>query len=574
MARIQINQFTDKFKWLSTEDGKIRNLRTKVTQVLNRLLPSRILSKANIFNLTLDLSQDMTNMMMFYIEDSLTEANIEVAQKESSVRGLATLTGHRATRPISSRGVIRCTFKSGIQLITPKLVLSNIIATNNENQLQYTANIVGGVREVSTSVQSFDLELIEGVLKTVKMVSDGSPLFKVELDDTKAIEQYHMVVTVNNERYTKYDSLYDMGTTTKGYYTKNGYGNQVDVIFGDNVHGSQLAEGDTITIEYRITNGEVGNLTGTETFTLTSGVYDVSGSQFDIGEYIDIKVHSGFQLGSNGESIELTRTLAGYNSRANVLLRPENLKSYLSRLTILSQVDVWTENDDLVFNMLLLPNISQKLKRFSDYLYLKDSDLMLSSGVKSDIKTMINASKRQATSSELVMHDPIFKKYAIFVYIDAIVNDKNELRTEIYDKISSIMLSQTFKDTSITSTRPTVSKSAIVDVLYDMAEIRNISIDIVSEVNENARINGYHDYVIEKQVGSVKQLVTERRTIPANTNPNLGFSELGDMIPLNRKEVPILRGGFKRFVTSTSTVDITKPIYIFYKTTSNTWDEL
>lgn len=574
MSQIQNNQFIDKFKWLKTEDAKINNLRTRVTQVLNRLLPARILSKYNIFNLTLDLSQDFTNMMMVYTENSLIESNLLTAQNESSVRGLAEVTGHKATRPISSRGVLRCTFKPGIQLITPKIILSNTVFLNVVNQLQYTASIVGGVREISTTLSAFDVELIEGQLKTMTYVTNGDPLYKIELDDTNAIENYDIAVTVNGTPYKKYDSLYDMGTTTEGFITKNGFGNQVDIIFGDNVHGKQLSEGDTVTVQYRITNGEAGNLDGNEEFNIISEVYDASGNSIDVSEHISMSIVSGFQLGSNGETVELTKALAGHNSRANVLLRPENLKAYLSRLTMLSQINVWTNDDDLVFNMLLLPNLSNKLKQYSDYLYMTDDDLKLSDSVKTDIKNMINASKRQATSSEVVIHDPVFKRYAMFIYIDAVVNDRDELRNTILDKISEIMVEQTFKETSLVISKPEVSKSAIVDVIYDLPQIRSVSIDTISEVNENARINGYHDYTVTEYVGSVKQTKTVRKDIPSTVNPNIGFTELGNLVPENTREVPVLRSGFKRYVDATTTIDITKPVYIFYKNSNSTWDEL
>lgn len=569
-----INQFTDKFKFLKTEDAKIQTLRTRVTQILNKLIPSRILSKANIFNLTLDLSQDFTNMMMFYIEDSLQESNIAIAQKESSVRGLAAVTGHQATRAISSRGVVRCTLKPGIQLLTPKLVLSNVKAHCQSNNLQYTANIPGDVQEISTSTNSFDLELIEGQLKTVRYIADGSKLFTIELDDTDAIENYDISVTVDNIKFDKYDSLYDMGANTNGYLSKNGYSNQVDIIFGDDIHGKKLDEGSTILVTYRITQGETGNIETTNAiFNIISGIYNANGAEIDATEYLTIKVQSGFHLASNGEDIETTRLLAGFNSRALVFVKPENLKAYLSRLTILSHIDVWSDDDENVFNMLLLPNVMNKFKRYSDYLYAHEASFVLPASTKQDIRHMIDTSRRQATSTEIVMHDPIFRKYAVFVYIDALINDKDSLRSSIEDKISAVMISQTFVDTDMSS-QTIISKSAIVDAIYAMPEIKNLSLDIISEQNESARINQYHDYTIAELIGSARQTRLRRKQIPANVNPNLGFTDLGDLQTDNRITLPILRGGFKRFVDSENTVDIDKPIYIFYKTITGSWDQL
>lgn len=567
-----INQFKDNFKFLTTEGGKIQTLKSQVVSTLNRLLPERVLSKANIFNISLDVVQDISSMLMYYIEDSLNESNILTAQHDSSIRGLADLTGHKATRPISSRGTIKITLLPGTQLLSPRLVFQDTVFISDRN-IKYVLKTNKDFIEHPTNNSELILELIEGVYKTQQFTADGSKLYTVELNDPGVIENYEIEVYINSVKYSKYDNLYAMGADTEGYILNNGIESQVQLIFGDGVHGKLLEEGANIEIKYLVTNGELGNADTTVIFKLVSGLYDTEGSEIEANEYLKIEYNNGFDLGSNGENKELTRNLSGLNSRSLVFARPENLKAYLSRLSILSKVDAWTEEDDLLFNLLVLPRLYNRISTYNEYLTIDTEKLKLNSAEKESIINMINASRRQATSSEIIIHDPIFKRYCLFVYVTLNGADLARIKEDILNNISELMINETFEDVNYQESK-IVPRSSIVNTISNVEGVAQTNINIISEENEVALNNGEYELIETSYVNGAKQTTSRIITLNDGENPNLGFSELGDINVSKRKEVPLLRGGFSKY-NSGSPVLLDKPVYIFYKNTiTNQYEEL
>jgi hypothetical protein len=559
------NQFTDKFKYLADTAAGITGIKTKVTNVLNRLLPNRVLSRANIFNFTIDVTQDLANTVLLHVEDSLVEQNILIAQKESSVRGLATLSGHDAVRPMSSRGIIKVNLHpSIITTAGPRIIFKDAKFKSSENNLVYVATNDQSL-SVNTSDGSILFHVTEGNYESIEYVADGRKLEKISIDTNGAIEHSYIKIWVNGKLYSKADSLYDMKAGGLEFIVKNGIGSQIDVVFGDGVFGRKLNEADHVMIQYLVTSGELGNIEIGSEMTLMSGCYTTDGNALDLNSYASISAHQGFKLGSNGEHIETTRNLAGYNSRAMVFVRPENLKAYLSRLSILSHIDVWTEQDDMIYNVLLLPNIMPKLSTYSSYFMLDESDMKLSLDQKSSIKEFINTSGSQVTSTEIVLKDPEFEKYVAFIYIDAQFIDKHRMKADIQDAIGQIMLESTFLDVDMNA-NGVIAQSKFLDTLIKLPEINQINIDIISERNELARINGFYETTEIEYVGSVKKINKLKKLVQDNENPNLGFTELGGIQPVLKTNIPLMRGGFMKYNGDLDPVLLEKSLYIFYKT--------
>lgn len=566
------NRFTDSFKLLSTAAKSVQNLNIQVTGILNRILPSRILSKTNIFNTAIDVSQDLSTMIMLHVEDSLVENNILIAQKELSVRGLATLTGHNAVRPISSSGVLKIVFNPSIQLVTPTVIIDMLQFKCANNNLTYCTKPLDS-RIVPSNIGTIYVPVQEGSWVSRKFVAEGLKFETLRIDDLQPIDNDNCFVYVNGEKWQAYSSLYDMGSETKGVFVKNGISNQVDICFGDNVHGKVLNEGDAITVEYLTCSGESGNVELNADFKSMSGFYNAEGIQIDISEFATISVESGFQLGSNGEDIERTRQLAGYSSRSLVFARPENIKAFLSRLSVISHIEAWTLEDDMIFYLLVLPNIKWKLSSYRDYLTIPIEQLQLNSRQKASILEAINNSGSQLTSTEIVWKEPVFDKYAVFVYIQSTSINKASIKEQVESNIAEVFLSHTFLDVDMNTTE-LIPQSLLVDAVWSIDDITQVSIDIVNERNELARINKYYDETVVSYVGSVKQTTTRKVEFdPFATNPNLGFDELGGILTGSKERIPLLRGDFSKWNRSSEPVLLQKSIYVFYKTI-NGYEEL
>ena len=552
------NSFRDSFKYLGEAAKNIKTVGSKIQTVLNTYLPGRLLSKANIFNLTSDITQDLSMMVLLHVEDSLVENNIIIAEKELSVRGLATLGGHEAIRPMSSKGTIKIYMLPTAFMKSPLITFQDLVMKCENNGMSYMAlseNIV------LTSSSPTYIDVIEGRWVESEIIATGEKLEIIHFDDVNAIDHYQISISVNSETFTRFDSLYDMKSTSKGFILKNGIGNQVDIVFGDGIHGLKLNEGDVINVKHLITSGELGNIGNFEEakFTVTSGAYDINGNAINLNDDMLMTPERGFVLGSNGENIELTRLVAGYNSRAMVFTRPENLKAFLSRLSIISYVDVWTDLDNSIYQVLMLPNIQSSIYEYRDYLTLVN--LSLNDNQKSSIIEYINTSGSQQTSTELLLVDPVFNKYATFVYVSGNIIDKNSFKVKVENALSKVFLDETFiafdSDGLITQNELIESVMAIGDVIQ-------CNVDVFSEINEIARINGEYIEKTKTSNGSTNSIVDKLVILPPNVNPNLGFDELGG-INTKQKNIPILRGGFLKYDIDGNHMMMDKPIYIFLK---------
>lgn len=566
-------KFRDTFKIFDSVRTNVNNLSSQISKALNSSLPNRILSRANIFNISINVARDLTTMAILQMEDNLIEQNILVAQKETSVRGLSTLAGHNATRALSSKGVIKIKFKRGISNITGSYIVFNGTEFRSiENGLTYV--MVDGKKTVYVNDDDdVFLTITEGEYSKNQYVAIGRALEKVELDDNSAIENGNITVKVDGVPYYQVDSLYDMPKGSKSFITKNGIGNQVDVIFGNDVFGTQLKQGAVVDIKYLITNGEDGNVSTESTFEIDSGVYGSDGTPVSINDHMNISISNGFQLGSNGEHIETTRLMAGMTSRAMVFVRPENLQAYLSRLTILSYVNVWSDPDDLVLKMLLLPNLKNKLNTYSEYFSLGVEDMKLSKGQQTAILDYINTSGSQVTTTEFQFVEPTFEKYAIFLYINGDFPDKRQVRNRIHEVVAQYMLEKTFLSNVVFDEHIIPSSEIINRLVENVDEIKEVNINIISENNESAKINGFY-YKTETIVsGSANKNKLVKHSIKEGENPNIGFNELGSIQPTNKKAIPILSKGFHIYNQSGEFV-VEKPIYIFRKNINGHYEEL
>lgn len=568
--------FKDKFKFLRDTYTNIGTFSRGIREYIDGKIPDRYRSIANIFNLTIDVTQDISTLHLLRQENAENELNIFTAQNEGNIRGLSQLSGHNPTLPISSRGTVRVSISSiGLQEFGRQVVLEpNAILRSLESGLEYSLEREESIR-IDTSAPYIFLPIVEGRRKTQTFIVDeddnsvGDKLYTINLDDSKNIENYVLKVYVNNELWTKVDSLRDMISNQKAYIKRVGYGNQIDIFFGNGISGKRVVSGDVISVEYLVTNGEQGNVNTNSEFEISSGLKDIQGNDINTKQYFTITKESGFDLGSNGESAEVTRAMTGFSSRSLSFARPQYMVSYLSRLSILSHVNAWTEEDDLIFNILALPKLIFPSLR--EYLQVDESKFLLTDTQKESIKNMITASRRQWVSTEVVFKDPMLKKYALYVFVDnSVLYDKMDLKYKIENAISQIMLNKTFGDVDKDSSNDLISRSDFVNALYDMSEINAVNVDIISEENELAKINKYYNKTEVVYEGAIKKKTVTKVNLVDGDNPNIGLSEIGDIVT-EKDQTPILRGGFKVYQTSTTTETLPSNGVIIFVKENNEW---
>ena len=76
-------------------------------------------------------------MILYYIEDSITELNINTAIRTRSIKGLATLTGHNPSRGMGARGSVKFIYNNS-ELNGDTIIIPNYTQILNlSNGLKY-----------------------------------------------------------------------------------------------------------------------------------------------------------------------------------------------------------------------------------------------------------------------------------------------------------------------------------------------------------------------------------------------------------------------------------------------------
>lgn len=567
MAKIN---FADRLKILSIGAAKIAEYRTNIENYLVQFFNDAkyLYSRTNIYGQLLNVVQDIAQILFFYHNDAVTEQNVLTAQKELSVRHFAEISGTQITRAISSPGVVRLELRPTFfsKFGTPVYIRKYAVLSTNESSLLYLADLTEDQKILDATSSTVFIPLIQGEVKSSNFTADGTKLFVCELNDNDTIEYSHLKVTVDGEEWTKKDSLFDLDYEENAYFVRVGYFSQYQIIFGNGINGAVPPSGAVISVEYIITAGESGNFDTNiyPTFQFTSGVFDATGNSIDISEHSSCTKESGFILGSDGDSVDTLRSIIGYTSRANILMDARSFYAYLSHYSFISKIQVWTsEENRRINNIMILPNLYERLDKADDYFTIDKENFYISDEVKNSIISAISESELAHLTNEMTWVDPIFRKYAILIYLEPTTEfiDSQEVYGQIKTELVKIFVNASF---SRDSTSNDIPKSVVITAIQGIVgEECRVSVIFVSATNEEAKINGYY-IATELQNGKYYK---KRVEVPFGEDPLLGLSERNDIdCPLDN-EVPVLRAGFKMLSNTGESVDIVTPVnlYIYQK---------
>ena len=155
----------------------------------------------------LQVSLSLGRMIIYYIEDSITELNINTATRPDSVRGLAVLTGHNPSRGMGARGNIKLTYNGEpLNLYGNTVIVSNHTElVSSRNGLTYTIVLPGNeVRIDLTSINnSVDVNVIQGKIEYQQATGTGDPLQSFNFQNKKgsSIDNFYVNVFVNGKRW-------------------------------------------------------------------------------------------------------------------------------------------------------------------------------------------------------------------------------------------------------------------------------------------------------------------------------------------------------------------------------------
>jgi hypothetical protein len=537
----------EKIKFAELVDQTNQFLVNKYRQTLDVFSPS------SAFGQILSVVDNYVKLILFYIEDSITELNIYKATKTDSVYGLARLAGHNPTRSISAQGALGIKIKQGASLDIESnfFFIDNFMPIKNKsNGLDYLFLLDSDrIRISKNSNDLLKLRVIQGKVESQTRSSDGEELQSYNIFSRGAgeIENEYIWIYVNGEKYDVVDSLYDMNKDQKACIVKTAISDGIDIYFGNEDYGTIPPTGATIKIEYVISAGAAGVLNSkapTIEWEFLDDAYGVLGDEIDLNEIMHVSIQEKFLLGSDGEDVNLTRLIAGSNSKSLVLAHPRNYIHFLSRYDQFGFIDAYTTfddeylDDDNVIYLFLIPNVQKRIDTNSEYFTTDINNFYLDPEEKASLKKTIQQSGRQIVTTELKIEDAIIKQYLLNIYLRVFdTADEQLLKADITARLGEYFLNVKRRDK--------IPKSDIIEILEGVEGVDSVNVKFIARDNEEAIKNGYYWKTTFKvdATRSIKEPIREKITLQAGEDPHLGLDEFGDIV-IGKNQLPLIRGGW------------------------------
>lgn len=494
-------------------------------------------SHSQIFGVIFDGIKGIMQNIMFYIEDALTEQNIQTATRQKSVYSLAKLSGYDPYYGSAATGTLLCNVISNMTTTsgsTKIIIPNNTTLTNTTNGLNYTIELGTDnyIVDISKPLLQHQLKVIQGSFSTGTYAATGLQLETVHIDVSGYFDKTYIEVRVNGKLFEQVSNLYDMYEGSENYIVSTGYDNSFDIQFGNGTYGYSLKEGDVVTVKYLSHAGDIGNRlsTSNNNFIFNDMVYDSFGNRVNPNDFLTLTVSSSITGGTNADSAEFIRNMVGMNSRSLVLAADDNFKLFFKRFSFIGYVNCWSENNSMTIIATCLRKIDNTKTNYYD---LTVDNLTLTDNEKQMVKDTLSNSKRAFAGVTLKFQDPIIRKFALICYVkpDNIYN-KETILTSIKSSVANYFM-------NIKEDTQFIAKSDLMQTILDnSSNINAIDITIISETNEQAYYNGYYDTYIYKLINNNYEYVPLHKAYEENSCACL--DNYGNISLDTKMEIPFL----------------------------------
>jgi hypothetical protein len=554
--------------------AKIQDLLQDTLEIIQKRYnqANQLFTVASAWGQILFVLQNLSQLILYFIEDSITELDIRKASRDSSVYGLAALAGHNASRSTAARGQIEiiwngtdATTVGGGAILIPRY--AQIKFSNGGTT--YVLNFPQDYTRINLNSSSkVSCEILEGTIKRSTFTGNGRILQSYNVSDriTSSIDNFEVRVFVDSDEWKVYDSLYDIPFNSEGVLVKTGISTGIDVIFGNGNFGKIPPVGSTIEVQYLETVGSGGNISsldpGKISFEFSDDGTDAFGNPISLQEYLKLNCTVAPQLGTDRESIELTRILAPKTSRSFVLANPDNYITYFEKFGIFSIIEAFSTfddqylDDDNIIYVLLVPDITQKLKTNETYFDISETEFKLTEFQKNRLLQVIEDSGQKIVTTEVKILEPKISRYVLNILITVFEGyDPDTIKGQIIDSISDYFISIRRRDK--------IPRSDLIAIIESIPGVDSVTLFFISEKNE----------LYAKSVENLPETDPKKKII-------LGLDDFGDII-FDKDEIVILTGGWSDRAglyydkgadlnkLSSVNIDIRKTVPVSYNTEVN-----
>lgn len=515
---------SEKFKILKTLNIAIDIILSDTIQYLtSQFNQSRtVFTAASPFGQLLLVVENLTQLVFYYIEDSITELNINEATRLTSVYSLASLAGHNPSRAMSAVGEISLsTTAAAVDAPTDVVIIPNMTKLSClNNSLTYILDLPQD--DVKFALNGADngikFQIRQGIIETQTVVSRGLPMesFSIGNPQNFYIDNFYLSVYVNGEKWKKYESFMDMPRNAKGYVAKTGITSGLDIYFGNTNFGKIPPSGATIQVEYLITEGANGNLRTSDpkslSFQFADTGFSLLGEEVDLNKYTTLVCTNSPYFGANPEDSRVTRLVAPHTSKSFALVNEKHYEILLRKLNLFSMIRVFIDPiDSRMLDLFLVLDARKAFKNSLDYFGASLDKFIMNDYQKNKLLQYIEKSGSKLISTEIMILDPVVSRYVINVAI--IVFD--DVATEIIKRDIYYALGNFFVENT---RRGRIPRSDLIKLIEEINGVDTVQVTLISEKNELAKL----------------------------ANPNaadVGTDSFNDIL-IEDNELAIIRGGF------------------------------
>jgi hypothetical protein len=490
-----------------------------------------IFTVASAWGQILFVLQNLSQLILYFIEDSITELNILQASRDYSIRSLARIAGYDSGRASAARGEVSITWnrREGDVGGGAVLIPNNTVIRNEQNGLTYIMRLPGPrIRFNLTSESTFRSTIIQGIVDNAQFTGTGALLQSYNVPSRSGIyvDQFNIDVFVNNEQWKRYDSLYDIPLNGKGYLVRSGISEGIDIYFGNVNFGAPPPQGSIIRVDFILSSGFSGNIASTKdkplTYTFVGEGTDLFGNPLSLNNYINITNNIDPSFGTDPEPIQLVKLVAPKTSRSFVFANTVNYEIFLERLGIFSQVQAFTTfddeylDDDNVVYLFLVPDVTLALTSNEDYFDIALSEFLLTREQKFAILNLLEDSGQMIATTVVKIVQPSISRYVGIAVIDIFEGyDPSIIESKIRNGISEYFISLKRRDR--------VPKSDIIALIEAVEGVDSVDFSFVGEENEAN--------------------VIRAQNAGQTTTSLVGIDQFGNII-IGRDQLVVLRGGW------------------------------
>lgn len=505
-------------------------------------------SSSNIFGAIINGMRGVMHNVMFYLEDAMQEQNIFTASRKKSLYSLAKLSGYDPYYGSAATGIVDITSSvnnNDLEVNSNKIFIRNHSVLIDENTgVTYVMMlpVEDYVIDLAKPLIKYQVKIVQGIWVSTNYVGIGKNFESIDVKTTGLYDRQYMSVTVNGVKYEQAPSIYDMTEGSEEYVVTCGFDGTFEIMFGNDLHGKALQNGDSVVVEYIIHNGDEGNIlqSSDASMVMSTSCYNIAGNIVDGNRYLSFDVKTSISGGTNADTIDLIRRTVGYTSRSLVIASEDNFKQFLKRFSFIGQCYIYTEPSSLSVTACCINKSFNNYKTTDDYLNIEVEDMMLTDDQKNLVIDSIMMSNKTFGGVTFSFIDPIVDRYAAICYVK-VQNVYNKETTSENIKNAIIQYFVNIKEGTTF-----ISKSDIINIVTASDEnIIAFDIDFVSETAENAYKNGYYIQYTQQLINGTYKYVPVKRIWENTIMP--GLDSYGNIQLASAYEIPLLHGGFSYY---------------------------